>query len=102
MPRPRRREEYTVGWVRALAVELAAAQEMFDDEHITPACDAHDSNIYSCDNSANTTKSSLAYERGRWAPMFVVVLMFLAWPAAATRPPARRARALAWAGNTQG
>jgi nucleoside phosphorylase len=43
-----RREEYTVGWVCALAVELAAAQEMLDDEHDTPPCDAYDTNIYSC------------------------------------------------------
>jgi nucleoside phosphorylase len=48
MPCQLRREEYTVGWVCALAVELAAAQEMLDDEHDTPPCDAHDTNIYSC------------------------------------------------------
>ena len=28
-----RREEYTVGWVCAFPVELAAAQEMLDEEH---------------------------------------------------------------------
>src|SRR6266480_239870 len=28
-----RREEYTVGWVCALPIELAAAQEMLDEEH---------------------------------------------------------------------
>lgn len=48
MPRRLRREEYTVGWVCALHVELVAAQEMLDDEHDTPPCDAHDSNIYTC------------------------------------------------------
>jgi hypothetical protein len=55
MPRQLRHEEYTVGWVCALAVELAAAQEMFDDEHTTLTCDAHDTNIYSRDKSTNTT-----------------------------------------------
>ena len=43
-----RREEYTVGWVCALSVELAAAQEMFDEEHETPQSEAHDTNIYTC------------------------------------------------------
>ena len=33
MARPLRREDYTVGWVCALPVELAAAQEMLDAEH---------------------------------------------------------------------
>jgi hypothetical protein len=55
MPRQLRHEEYTVGWVCALAVELAAAQEMFDDEHTTPTCNTHNTNIYSRDKSANTT-----------------------------------------------
>jgi nucleoside phosphorylase len=43
-----RRDEYTVGWVCALPVELAAAQEMLDEEHDTPPTDAHDINIYTC------------------------------------------------------
>jgi nucleoside phosphorylase len=47
-PRPKCREDYTVGWVCALPVELAAAQEMLDEEHDTPRCDAHDTNIYTC------------------------------------------------------
>ncbi|KAH3920624.1 hypothetical protein HBH56_007350 [Parastagonospora nodorum] len=33
MARRLRRDEYTVGWVCALPVELAAAQEMLDEEH---------------------------------------------------------------------
>ncbi|KAF2188797.1 hypothetical protein K469DRAFT_724207 [Zopfia rhizophila CBS 207.26] len=33
MPRQLRREDYTVGWVCALPVELAAAKEMLDEEH---------------------------------------------------------------------
>ena len=45
---PLRRDDYTVGWVCALPVELAAAQEMLDDEHDTPPYDAHDTNLYTC------------------------------------------------------
>lgn len=48
MARQLRRDEYTVGWVCALPVELAAAQEMLDEEHDTPPCDAYDTNIYTC------------------------------------------------------
>jgi nucleoside phosphorylase len=33
MARKLRREDYTVGWVCALPIELAAAQEMLDEEH---------------------------------------------------------------------
>ncbi|KAJ8116705.1 hypothetical protein OPT61_g1930 [Boeremia exigua] len=43
-----RREDYTIGWVCALPIELAAAQEMLDDEHETPLYDAHDTNLYTC------------------------------------------------------
>lgn len=42
-----RREDYTVGWVCALPIELAAAQEMFDEEHENLNHDANDMNIYS-------------------------------------------------------
>ncbi|RYN39368.1 hypothetical protein AA0114_g11357 [Alternaria tenuissima] len=48
MARQLRREDYTVGWVCALPVELAAAQEMLDEEHDTPQYDAHDTNLYTC------------------------------------------------------
>jgi nucleoside phosphorylase len=48
MVRQLRRDEYTVGWVCALPVELAAAQEMLDEEHDTPPSDAYDTNIYTC------------------------------------------------------
>jgi nucleoside phosphorylase len=48
MTRQLRRDDYTVGWVCALPVELAAAQEMLDEEHNTPPSDAHDTNIYTC------------------------------------------------------
>jgi nucleoside phosphorylase len=48
MSRQLRREDYTVGWVCALPVELAAAQEMLDEEHETPQTDDHDTNLYTC------------------------------------------------------
>ena len=41
------REAYTVGWVCALAIELAAAQEMLDEEHEGLEQDENDSNLYS-------------------------------------------------------
>jgi nucleoside phosphorylase len=41
-----RREEYAVGWVCALPVELAAAQEMLDDEHEDLEQDENDNNLY--------------------------------------------------------
>ena len=48
MAHPLHRDDYTVGWVCALPVELAAAQEMLDEEHVTPPYDAHDTNLYTC------------------------------------------------------
>jgi nucleoside phosphorylase len=45
-PHRLRREEYTVGWVCALPVELAAAQKMLDEEHEGLEQDQHDNNIY--------------------------------------------------------
>src|SRR5437764_9647810 len=41
-----RREDYTVGWVCALPTELAAAQEMLDEEHEDLDHDANNTNIY--------------------------------------------------------
>ncbi|KAF1833407.1 purine and uridine phosphorylase [Decorospora gaudefroyi] len=48
MARQLRREDYTVGWVCALPVELAAAQEMLDEEHPDLERDAadNDENLY--------------------------------------------------------
>lgn len=40
------REDYTVAWVCALPVELAAAREMLDEEHEALGLDANDNNIY--------------------------------------------------------
>src|SRR5436305_906457 len=47
MSRRLRREEYTVGWVCALHIELAAAQEMLDEEHEDLELDENDENLYS-------------------------------------------------------
>lgn len=41
-----RREEYTVGWICALPVELAAAEEMLDEEHEDLEKDENDNNVY--------------------------------------------------------
>ncbi|KAH8722866.1 ankyrin repeat-containing domain protein [Phaeosphaeriaceae sp. PMI808] len=48
MPRQLRREDYTVGWVCALSVELAAAKAMLDEEHEDLSHDTsdNDENIY--------------------------------------------------------
>ncbi|KAF2137703.1 uncharacterized protein K452DRAFT_278071 [Aplosporella prunicola CBS 121167] len=40
------REDYTVGWVCALPIELTAAQEMLDEEHNDLHQDSGDTNIY--------------------------------------------------------
>ncbi|RFU75824.1 purine and uridine phosphorylase [Trichoderma arundinaceum] len=42
----RRREEYHVGWVCALPIELAAAELMLDEEHPQLEQDANDTNLY--------------------------------------------------------
>lgn len=46
VPRRLHRDKYTVGWVCALPIELAAAQEMLDEEHEGLDWDANDSNLY--------------------------------------------------------
>jgi nucleoside phosphorylase len=46
MARQLRHDEYTVGWVCALPVELAAAQEMLDEEHNDLERDPNDENLY--------------------------------------------------------
>ncbi|KAF9884070.1 hypothetical protein FE257_002300 [Aspergillus nanangensis] len=42
-PRP---DQYTIGWVTALPIELAAAQEMLDERHEIPFRHPSDTNIY--------------------------------------------------------
>lgn len=46
MARRLRRDEYTVGWVCALPIELTAAQEMLDEEHQDLPQFGNDANIY--------------------------------------------------------
>jgi nucleoside phosphorylase len=46
MARQLRREDYTVGWMCALPVELAAAQEMLDEEHHDLERDPADKTLY--------------------------------------------------------
>jgi nucleoside phosphorylase len=41
-----RHADYTVGWVCALPIELAAARKMLDEEYPDPPQDADDSNMY--------------------------------------------------------
>jgi nucleoside phosphorylase len=41
-----RPEDYTVGWVYALPIELAAAEEMLDEKHEDSYQNANDTNIY--------------------------------------------------------
>ncbi|KIM94357.1 hypothetical protein OIDMADRAFT_64472, partial [Oidiodendron maius Zn] len=46
MARRRVRQDYNVGWVCALPVELAAAQEMLDEEHQSLPHNPNDTNLY--------------------------------------------------------
>jgi nucleoside phosphorylase len=54
MAQPRlSREHYTVGWVCALPIELAAAQEMLDEEHYTLPAGSSDPNSYTLGRIGN-------------------------------------------------
>jgi nucleoside phosphorylase len=44
--RQRSREDYMVGWICALHIELAAAKAMLDEEHEDLEHDPHDDNLY--------------------------------------------------------
>ena len=46
-PKRLTRNEYTVGWICALPIELAAAAEMLDKEHQDLPQDSTDTNSYS-------------------------------------------------------
>ncbi|XTI82235.1 hypothetical protein V2W45_1351927 [Cenococcum geophilum] len=61
-------KDYTVGWVCALPIELAAAQEMLDEEHFDLQRDRNDTNLSHSVVSANTTSSSHAFRSARQAP----------------------------------
>ncbi|KAF2804367.1 purine and uridine phosphorylase [Mytilinidion resinicola] len=66
MPRPPR-EEYTVGWVCALSAELAAAQEMLDEEHedLERDVDGNDENLYSLGSIAGHNIAIVCLPAGR-------------------------------------
>ncbi|KAF2732280.1 TPR repeat protein, partial [Polyplosphaeria fusca] len=61
------REEYTVGWVCALPVELAAAQEMLDEEHadLERESDDNDENLYSLGSIAGHNVAIVCLPAGR-------------------------------------
>jgi nucleoside phosphorylase len=68
MSRRLQREEYTVGWVCALPVELAAAQEMLDEEHADldrDDRDNHDENLYSLGSVAGHNAVIVCLPAGR-------------------------------------
>lgn len=74
------REEYTVGWVCALPVELAAAQEMLDEEHADLEHDDNDENLYSLGSIAGHNVAIVCLPAGRIGnnPAAVVATMMKA------------------------
>ncbi|KAK1843260.1 hypothetical protein CCHR01_14121 [Colletotrichum chrysophilum] len=46
-------DAYTVGWVAALPIEMAAAQAMLDDVHLPLSMNPNDSNVYAFGNIGN-------------------------------------------------
>src|SRR5262245_17343122 len=67
MSRRLRREDYTVGWICALPVELAAAQEMLDEEHedLERDDDDDDENLYSLGSVARHNVVIVCLPAGR-------------------------------------
>ena len=59
------RDEYTVGWICALDTELAAAQEMLDEEHEDLERDPHDDNLYSLGSIAGHNVVIVCLPAGR-------------------------------------
>ena len=57
-----RPKDYTVGWICALPIELAAAQEMLDEKHEGPPYDSFDANLYTlgCIGCHNVVLSCLS------------------------------------------
>ncbi|KAI5457078.1 hypothetical protein BGZ63DRAFT_365685, partial [Mariannaea sp. PMI_226] len=49
-PRPRSRNDYTIGWVSALPIEMAAAKVMLDNVHPNLPVDSSDTNAYTLGN----------------------------------------------------
>jgi nucleoside phosphorylase len=67
MARQLRREDYTVGWVCALPVELAAAQEMLDEEHPDLERDPadNDENLYALGSISGHSVAIVCLPAGR-------------------------------------
>jgi ankyrin repeat protein/nucleoside phosphorylase len=61
------REDYTVGWICALPVELAAAQEMLDEEHadIKPDLGDNDENLYALGSMGGHNVAIVCLPAGR-------------------------------------
>src|ERR1700761_6914935 len=59
------REAYTVGWICALETELAAAQEMLDEEDEDFERDVHDDNLYSLGSIAGHNVVIVCLPAGR-------------------------------------
>jgi hypothetical protein len=60
-------EEYSVGWVCAISVELAAAQEMLDEEHedLERNDDDHDENQHSLGSITGHNVAIVCLPEGR-------------------------------------
>src|ERR1700722_19129141 len=67
MSRPLPREKYTVGWICALPVELAVAQEMLHEEHKDLKRDINDNdeNLYSLGSIAGHNVVIVCLPAGR-------------------------------------
>lgn len=78
------REDYTVGWVCALPIELAAAQEMLDNKHADLPQDSDDANTYTlgCIGEHNVAIACLpAGQTGTSSATMVAMQMKSAFPA---------------------
>jgi serine/threonine protein kinase/nucleoside phosphorylase len=83
MARQLHRDDYTVVWVCALPVELAAARKMLDEEHDTPPSDTHDTYNYICGRVSehNVVIACLrAGEKGANSAAAVAVTTVMAFP----------------------
>ncbi|KAH7073433.1 nucleoside phosphorylase domain-containing protein [Paraphoma chrysanthemicola] len=65
MQRRLNRSEYTVGWVCALPVELAAAQEMLDEEHYNLDRADNDENLYALGSIGSHNIAMVCLPAGR-------------------------------------
>ena len=67
MARPLRRGDYTVGWVCALLIELATAQEMLDNEHPDLEHDPadNDENLYALGSISLSHESDAQHVGGQ-------------------------------------